>query len=295
MIVIRDPHASWPFAPFYFPYPTIPHFDLKDEATDKKSSSQEKEKAPAKDAASTTTTEQQLDKKWAETIKLYRKPHAQLNESDDSIAFSLDLPGVKAEHAEVQVKPDSVSVTAKSHQPGKVAVYYSQQFSVNERKIDTFQARAALIDGVLTVSLPKKDAPEPFSVPVQVEEPPESVDETKQVRFSLDMPGVKAANIEVTFKDDELIISGERRRGSATSKIRRVCDVDSRLVDASSFQAFLQYGVLTLLATRKEPDTAKTVMTIPIATTDDDQPAIESAPAKTEEDVRVETVKEEEK
>jgi HSP20 family molecular chaperone IbpA len=77
-----------------------------------------------------------------------------------------------------------------------------------------------------------------------------------EFRLSLDVPGVKRADLEVTVDDDGLIrINGVRRHfsGGGVKKTRfaRAFQADHRTVDLSEMKANLADGVLELVAPRK--------------------------------------------
>lgn len=85
----------------------------------------------------------------------------------------------------------------------------------------------------------------------------EEDEDDKEIRFSLDLPGVKANDLEVAVKENMLAISGARRyrssNGSNSKKARfeRSLMLDTDRVDVSKIKANLADGVLTVTVPKK--------------------------------------------
>merc|ERR1712176_1508956 len=137
---------------------------------------------------------------------------------------------------------------------------YLQEFELDNKTADTQRVQAALIDGVLTVMVPKKhtkEIPQPSCFDVKVESteaPVEDDEKDESIRLSFDLPGVKMTDMKVSILDAE-----RKKRDSSPIKIHRTMILDSRMVDTGRVQAFLAHGVLTLILGRKEAEPLQTI------------------------------------
>ena len=94
-------------------------------------------------------------------------PAIEFNETDTSLILKAEVPGVERKHLNVRVKPESVSITGvhpeEEHSAEKEIIpselHYGQlQCSVPIKvPIQPERAKAELIDGVLTVTIPKRE------------------------------------------------------------------------------------------------------------------------------------------
>jgi HSP20 family protein len=96
-----------------------------------------------------------------------RRPPVDINETDESVIVTLELPGVEKEDIEITSADDDLSVKAKrSAEPER-----DESVQRRERSYDLFkrtvklpsdvkseQAKAALNNGLLTITLPKENA-----------------------------------------------------------------------------------------------------------------------------------------
>merc|ERR1712157_672908 len=181
-------------------------------------------------------------------------------------------PGVKKDDVKVTVQGTTLNVLAerKRHDDSVVVSRYVQEFELDNQTADTQHVKATLLDGVLTVMVPKKDIKEIqqascFEVKVENTDAPVQDDKKDEsIRLTFDLPGVKVTDIKVSTVDGELVLDAERkRREGAPIKLHRTITLDNRVVDTSRVQAFLADGVLTLFFGRK---VAEAVQTIPIST-----------------------------
>lgn len=82
-------------------------------------------------------------------------------------------------------------------------------------------------------------------------------EDEKEIRFSIDVPGVKAADLEVTVKDGQLHVSGSRstklKDGNTTKRARfsRSFSLEEDSVDVSKMKANLSDGVLVVTVPKK--------------------------------------------
>lgn len=104
-------------------------------------------------------------------------PPADVLESEKAIEINLDLPGIRAEDISVQLENDTLTVSAErpaAQSDGKAWLRQERSFGRYFRTFtlpDTVTANpeAAYRNGVLTLTLPKKEEVKPRSVKVKVE------------------------------------------------------------------------------------------------------------------------------
>jgi HSP20 family molecular chaperone IbpA len=177
------------------------------------------------------------------------------NKEDVSIV-SLDLPGVKDNEVKVEFHNGVVKVETNQH------IF---KLRVNEKRLDLEAIRANLTNGVLTVTIPKKAEEAPRSIPVSLEYPTTepTTDDDKSVRFTVDVPGVKAEDLKLEIKDSTLSLHAKRYYGERVSSTEKYFTVETK-VDASAFNAYLANGVLTITGKRKE-SSEPAIRSIPVS------------------------------
>jgi HSP20 family protein len=94
-----------------------------------------------------------------------------MNEDDDSIRLSMDLPGVRAKDLEVSVQRGVLSIRGYRSVKGldnRVVKKQklSRRFAVDTDVVDVTRASANLADGVLIICAPKKGKPVTVKIPV---------------------------------------------------------------------------------------------------------------------------------
>lgn len=103
------------------------------------------------------------------------KPRVDLYETAEKLTFVADVPGVKTEHVEIDVRDNVLTVTARTRQldarwrpvheewrPG----HFVRQLRLGQQ-IDQSRISAQLRDGVLTVELPKVERLQPRRIEVR--------------------------------------------------------------------------------------------------------------------------------
>lgn len=224
----------------------------------------------------------------------YRAANVYIEDGKDKYSISFDVPGVKIQDVKLHVKDSVLFVTAERKAGGKIIAKLSQQFALDENLIDPSALSASLSDGVLTITAPKKEEPVPIRVPITVSDPV-GVD-ANGLFLSLDVPGVKAADMKIEFHKGKISLAGERASVNAhgkrqvMSKVNRNFQIKENLLDTNKIQAFLLDGVLTITAPPKPPTPAKlieipTSSSVPV-TTD----SVEETEKHASESVVVETV-----
>lgn len=80
------------------------------------------------------------------------------------------------------------------------------------------------------------------------------------VTLSVDVPGIKAQDLQVQVEDNIVRVSGERKTAGSESKIIRSFSIDPQSVDVDRIKANLDCGVLTLTAPKlNKPAVSKTI------------------------------------
>ena len=108
-------------------------------------------------------------------------------------------------------------------------------------------------------------------------------EDESEVRFSIDLPGVKASDLEVTVHEGQLCISGSRksksRDGTVTKRARfsRSFPLDETSIELSQMKANLADGVLEItVPKRPKPKPIKIAVTtnpVPEHITNEEKPA----------------------
>jgi HSP20 family protein len=196
----------------------------------------------------------------------YPKHHIETNESEDSYVISMDLPGVKLQNVGVQVE-DAEDAGILRVKPSASPGMQSRPSCIADllsmtSQYDSSTLSARLTNGVLTIVLPKKEAPQPMVIPVFAGDLDEETQDNRDLRFNLDIPGVKSSDLNVKFHKGTLSLRGRRKKGMCTSGVFRSFTVDQKVVDTDKFKAYLVDGVLTVTAPRKEPFSTQSVAVI---------------------------------
>jgi HSP20 family molecular chaperone IbpA len=244
-------------------------------------------KEPKKDSITATDI--------AEQPVTYRVGRGLVTMTNENYAFSVDLPGVKANDIHIQQQDDTLELSAERKFGDKVLSKFSQKFEI-DKAIDLSNIDARLIDGVLTVTFPKKEAPaepnaESLDVTIAAAAPPAQGANEENVFWSMDVPGVKHSDLTLKYQKESIIIQGERKsRDGSVSKIHRVLSLNDKLVDPSILEAFLMDGVLTIKARRRAVPPPKTIPVSTAAKEDKSPKKIKDAEEKKDEEIVVEDV-----
>jgi HSP20 family protein len=102
-------------------------------------------------------------------------PAADLEETDDAYVLELELPGVRKEDVNIEVRDNEVRVTGEIKQKERMGILRRQMRRVGQFQyvvalpgdIDPQQVEASLHDGVLTVRLGKAAASQPRPIEVR--------------------------------------------------------------------------------------------------------------------------------
>jgi len=101
-----------------------------------------------------------------------------VNQTDETIVASIDLPGVRAPDLELTLDGDILTIKGTRH----VTPPDGYRIQMDERGVQTFtrtltapspvdpdQVETNLVDGVLTVTLHKTDAAKPVTIPIKTQ------------------------------------------------------------------------------------------------------------------------------
>mmetsp|Transcript_4915 Transcript_4915/g.9789 ORF Transcript_4915/g.9789 Transcript_4915/m.9789 type:complete len:271 (-) Transcript_4915:81-893(-) len=174
-----------------------------------------------------------------------------MTEEDDAWTMSMDMPGVKTHDVEMEENQGVLTIKAVRKSGDKVTARYMQNFMLDPRTTNVDAASAELTDGVLVVKVPKKPAPAPVTVQVIKGDAPEASEGSNEFRCTMELPGVKASDLKIEFRDDALHLQAERKKGHVTSNVHRVLTIGST-VDREHAKAYLEDGILTFVAPRIE-------------------------------------------
>jgi HSP20 family molecular chaperone IbpA len=197
--------------------------------------------------------------------------------------FSFDLPGVKATDITLQLEDRGrvLHLTGERKTKSKTtskSYKIDRRFTLRTDNIDKTKITSTLVDGVLTVTLPKikknnndqdettdkssMSVPAPTSINI-VEGEPHTVDDGYNV--TADLPGVKVDNIklELDATKETLHLHAERRGyNGMKSRVTKQMFLLSDDLDTSSVHAYLADGVLTIAAKKLKDE----VVNIPVGT-----------------------------
>lgn len=102
-------------------------------------------------------------------------PDVDILESEDAILLHADLPGVKPDDVDIDLREGILTLTAKVERPESQQrlIYreyeiggYQRRFTVGER-IDAGKINAQFDNGVLTLTLPKAEEAKPRKIKIQ--------------------------------------------------------------------------------------------------------------------------------
>jgi HSP20 family protein len=103
---------------------------------------------------------------WDQTI--HATPASRSREDQDNYYVSIDLPGVRKEDVTIQVEADELKISAVRHVSGlEESINYSRTFSLPE-EVAVEKIAAEQKDGVLSLTLPKKEEAKPKTVNISV-------------------------------------------------------------------------------------------------------------------------------
>jgi HSP20 family protein len=115
-------------------------------------------------------------------LKVEWNPRCDVTEKDGEVVIHAELPGVKAEDMEVEVRDSTLHIRGEKKvektEEGPEGRTYSERFfgsferSIAIPNVDTEKIQADLTDGILEVRLPKVEPTEPPARKIQIKAKP---------------------------------------------------------------------------------------------------------------------------
>jgi HSP20 family molecular chaperone IbpA len=184
---------------------------------------------------------------------IYQDRSVRIQHKDGNVVFSLDLPGIKSSDVKVEIHDGVLSVQAERKNGPNGSSKYMQNFLVKDYNVNSKDLHADLENGVLTITIPKKEETKPFLVAVEAEHPPMQDDNDKKaIRFSVDLPGVNSNTIKLEIHRNTINLHAERKILDRTLAIDKCFSLDSDKFDSTAYKAYLADGVLTFTGYLRE-------------------------------------------
>lgn len=104
----------------------------------------------------------------------YVAPRVNIVEREDAVVIEAEVPGVSCEHTELELRDGALHIKARVNGNGaqgafrlreRVPATYYRSFQIGD-SIDTDRLEARLLDGVLTVTLPKSERLRPRQISI---------------------------------------------------------------------------------------------------------------------------------
>jgi HSP20 family molecular chaperone IbpA len=208
---------------------------------------------------------------------IYRDRNSRAYETKDSYRFVFDLPGVKEEDVEIVLEGNVLRLKAERKSGGTVVRKHDEKFVIHRAHIEATEIVSVLEDGVLTVTLKKSEEMKPFHVQVIGSDPPAPSDESTGLLLTIDIPGVKASDATVEYRDGYLHVQYKRKNQETAA---RKFAVNPATVDLTKVEAYLADGVLTITAP------ARPAKKVKLTDHKEDAKALEDSSATRAEDVK---------
>ena len=92
-------------------------------------------------------------------------PNVDIQERKDEFVLMADLPGVNDKGLEVTLDRDNLTISGKTDETAHSAYHYERSFTLTDR-VDRSGIKAAIKDGVLTVSFPFAEEAKAKKIPI---------------------------------------------------------------------------------------------------------------------------------
>lgn len=173
-------------------------------------------------------------------------------ESEDNYTFEMDVPGVRPHQVVIEEKAGDIEVSAiRMKNESDIEKSYQESLYISPHKADLARAFATLIDGVLSLTVPKKNNEPVDLVPEGGAPPPET---PQEFRATLDLPGVKGSALQAQGREGKVYVEATRQLGRRTTTLKRVIEVQPPSAPMAQARVFLQDGVFTLLVPTQSED-----------------------------------------
>lgn len=221
-------------------------------------------------------------------IALSRDAPRLVEKDERTYALTVSAPGVARENLKCTIEGNALKVVGETS--SKTHTHFVNWSTSLPRDADGYHATAEMVDGILTLTIPKK-APEemaPTTRMIAVSTTPaddvDMSDEETDDAYSLTLraPGIAASDLSITLEGTALKIAGETKRtGMRIDRVYKVPrDVD---VNGEGLTASHVDGVLAIRLPKKA---APVPMTIPFASAGDvaNESAAEAAATDRDDD-----------
>jgi len=95
------------------------------------------------------------------TDRATRWSAVEVSETEQAVVMTLDIPGVEQKDLDIKVEGDTLTAKAEGARP------FTRQYTLPDT-IDAEKTAAALKNGVLTITLPKRESAKPKTIQVQI-------------------------------------------------------------------------------------------------------------------------------
>jgi len=191
-----------------------------------------------------------------------------VEQDDGTYALALAAPGVKHEDLKVSVTDENIlEIKGESRARGGAGVRSIRWSSRLPSDVDTTNITASVVDGIVSLTLPKKQKAPPIQIALSTtNEEGESDDEDSTYSLLASLPGLAASDLELRVSDSILHCNGATKKtGARVAKMVRL----PRDADAANARASLVDGLLTISLPKLAPE----VKTISVSTAAPEEPA----------------------
>jgi len=186
------------------------------------------------------------------------KPLLVANEDKRTFTLTMNAPGVRAEDLSVSVQGDKMTIHGESKAATHTHVVDWKASLPDDA--DAQQSRVSHVDGVITITIPRKEAAEPMRIEVSTEsiaheqKSDTAASQPDNYTLTLSAPGISASDLELVAQDGMLRVSGASTRTGARvdERFRLPRDADIMAACASHID-----GLLTMCVPKKPAAEAK--------------------------------------
>ncbi len=100
---------------------------------------------------------------------IYFRPRVDIYETEKELTLVADLPGVKTEDLDIDLREDTLTIMGKVR-PEEISRYLIKEYNIETpmtEKLDKEKIAANMKDGVLTLRLPKVEKAQPRKITVK--------------------------------------------------------------------------------------------------------------------------------
>mmetsp|Transcript_5417 Transcript_5417/g.13851 ORF Transcript_5417/g.13851 Transcript_5417/m.13851 type:complete len:235 (-) Transcript_5417:247-951(-) len=176
-----------------------------------------------------------------------RSSARKFHETDEGYSLSLELPGLSPADLKVAIEDGMITISGTT-KTGKHTYNASHRVAVPP-EADTKLARAAAENGILSITLPKRQKViHEIMVASSNDKLPKAADD--DYVLSLPFPGVRPSDFKVVCEDRVLSIATETNTSThATRTLKRTRIPED--ADVSAAGAAAEYGILTISMPRR--------------------------------------------